>query len=36
MDEKTTVKRKRHILLDAAINIVYFQGFILFFHALGL
>lgn len=36
MDEEKPSKRRRHILLDAAINIIYFQGFILALHALGL
>ncbi len=36
MDEEKPVKRRRHILLDAAINIIYFQGFILVLHAAGL
>ena len=36
MDEEKPSKRRRHILLDAAINIIYFQGFILALHAVGL
>ena len=36
MEEEKPMKRRRHILLDAAINIVYFQGFILAIHAAGL
>ena len=36
MEEEKPVKRRRHILLDAAINIVYFQGFILAIHVAGL
>lgn len=36
MDEEKPSMRRRHILLDAAINIIYFQGFILALHAVGL
>ena len=34
--EMTKTRPQRHILVDAVVNVLYFLGYIVFFHCLGM